>query len=126
MIESTDNPWDTEQGRLAQVERFRRLAEGDGALADFAKDVVSGRAAPRDLLSSTVLDERILTKLHAAVDQWNALPESTRERLVADSDTTTRERIAELAESAIAQQEPRRLRSEPPDDEPGEVPVILL
>lgn len=70
---------------------------------------------PRDLLTSIVLDDDFFKKLHAVVDQWHAMPESARERLMA------------FAESAVARQkESRRRAPEPPDDEPGEVPVILV
>lgn len=125
MFGPVDNPWNTEQGRIARAETFRRLAQGDGELADFAKDVVAGRASPRELITSTVLSDGFLEPLRAAVDTWHALPDTDREQRVADADAAMRERIDHLAESAVKQSTGRR--PEPPDDdELYEQPVIHL
>lgn len=45
------NPFDTPSGRQAQLAEYRLLAAGEGPVADFAKEVVAGRADPRDLLT---------------------------------------------------------------------------
>lgn len=126
MSGSVHNPWDTEQGRIARAAAFRQLAQGEGELADFAKDVVAGRATPRDLITSNVLSDAFMGTLRTAVEQWQALPDSDRERLVADADTSMRERITQLAESAVELQKVADRRGqEPPDDELYEDPVIL-
>jgi hypothetical protein len=116
------NPWDTEQGRIARAETFRRLAQGDGELADFAKDVVAGRASPRDLVTSNVLSDGFMDTLRVAVEKWHELPDDDREHRVAGADTAMRERITQLAESAISHQKVRP----PDDDELFEQPVVIL
>lgn len=126
MFPPVHNPWDTEQGRIARAEMFRRLAQGDGELADFAKDVVAGRASPRDLITSNVLSDGFMDTLRTAVEKWHELPDGDREERVAGADTAMRERITQLAESAVEDQKVRSRRPEPPDDELYEQPVIIL
>jgi hypothetical protein len=121
-----DNPWNTEQGRIARIEAFRWLARGEGELADFARDVVAGRATARDLVTTPGLSDAALGAVRGAVEEWQALPDDERERLVAESDTAMRERIAGLVSSAVEHRKTTARRPEPPDDEPYERPVILV
>ncbi|GAB3440404.1 hypothetical protein [Actinophytocola sediminis] len=114
-----ENPWATEQGRIARAEQFRRLAEGDGEVAEFAGEVLAGRVAARALLYSPVLSGEAMTNLHALVERWHALPDQEREEIVAAADERTRERIAALAEAAGAPDEPT-----PPDEDPPSGPVL--
>ena len=68
------NPWATPEGEQARLTLFRLHAQGEGALADFAKDVVAGHRKPRDLLvQGGVLDDH-LTDLYAAVQQYHRDP----------------------------------------------------
>lgn len=124
MFPPVNNPWSTEQGRIARAEVFRRLARQDGELADFAKDVVAGRASPRDLLTSNVLSDTFMEALRGQAQKWHDLPDSERERLAEGAEEAVRERIARLAESAVEQNRTRD--PEPPDDEVFDQPVILL
>jgi hypothetical protein len=69
MTEMPDNPWDTEQGRAARAEEFRRLARGEGVLAEFAREVLAGRVDARALVYSSVLSDEAVQNVHALVDQ---------------------------------------------------------
>lgn len=119
MTELPDNPWATEQGRAARAEEFRRLAEGEGEQAEFAREVLAGRVEARALVYSAVLSDEAMGNLHALVDRWHALPDQEREEIVAAADERTRERIAALAEAAGEPDEPT-----PPDEDPRSGPVL--
>ena len=68
------NPWATPEGERARLTLFRLHAQGEGALADFAKDVVAGHRKPRDLLvQGGVLDDH-LDDLRAAVERYHREP----------------------------------------------------
>jgi hypothetical protein len=91
----TDNPWQTAAGRRARSVQFRALAAGDGTLAEFARDVVSGRARPRDLLYSSALAEQLLPDPEEFARRWHELSEEERAAL-GDPEDVTRQRIAAL------------------------------
>lgn len=100
------SPWRTEQGRLARHNQITLLARGQGDLADFARDVLAGRAKPEDLLYRSYLSEKTLGTAHAHVDAWLALPESERDEAIAGSAAATREEIAALAALDLSEPEP--------------------
>jgi hypothetical protein len=91
------SPWRTEQGRRARHNQLILLARGDGDLADFARDVLAGRAKPEDLLYRSYLSEKTLGTAHAEIDAWNALPEAERQADVDGAEARTRAEIAALA-----------------------------
>ncbi|SEF23538.1 hypothetical protein SAMN05421837_102235 [Amycolatopsis pretoriensis] len=103
------SPWRTEQGRRARHNQLALLARGDGDLADFARDVLAGRAKPEDLLYRSYLSEKTLHTAHAEIDAWNALPEADRQAAVEEAEGRTRAEIAALAALDLSQP--------PPDDD---------
>jgi hypothetical protein len=109
-----ENPWATEQGQAARAELLRRVAQGEGELAEYAEEVLIGRVEQRRLLYSSVLSDEAMTNMHRMADQWNALPEDQRAELVADADARLDERIAALAEAAAEQPVPPPDEEEPP------------
>ncbi|OLF14171.1 hypothetical protein BLA60_03195 [Actinophytocola xinjiangensis] len=122
MTELPENPWATRQGRLARAEQFRRLASGEGELAEFAKEVLAGRVEPHALVRSPVLSDEVMRTLHAQVERWHALSDREREEIVAGAEERTRARIealAEAAESAGSADEPG-----PPEEDPPAGPVL--
>lgn len=100
------SPWRSEQGRRARRNQLILLARGDGDLADFARDVVAGRAKPEDLLYRSYLSEKTLRTAHAEIDAWNALPEAERQAAVDGAEDRTRVEIAELAALDLSQPAP--------------------
>ncbi|OXM64601.1 MULTISPECIES: hypothetical protein [Amycolatopsis] len=111
------SPWRTEQGRAALRNWMTLLARGEGDIADFARDVVAGRAQPQDLLYSAYLDERTVASLHQAVDDWHALPADQQQAAITAAGETTEAQIAALAAAEVT--EPAR-RPAPPADDPGD------
>jgi len=85
------------------------LARGEGDLADFARDVLAGRANPEDLLYRSYLSEKTLDAAFADVDAWHALPESEQEAAIAAAAARTREEIEALAALDLS--------DTPPEDE---------
>ncbi|WP_372661109.1 hypothetical protein [Amycolatopsis kentuckyensis] len=100
------SPWRTELGRRARHNQLILLARGDGDLADFARDVLAGRAKPEDLLYRSYLSEKTLRTAHAEIDAWNALPEAERQAAVDEADARTRAEIAALAALDLSQPAP--------------------
>ncbi len=100
------SPWRTEQGRRARHNQLTLLARGDGDLADFARDVLAGRAKPEDLLYRSYLSEKTLGTAHAEIDAWNALPEAERQAEVDGAEARTRAEIAALAALDLTQPAP--------------------
>ncbi|MEU4744891.1 hypothetical protein AB0G02_31125 [Actinosynnema sp. NPDC023658] len=119
------NPFATTEGVQAQRNLFRVLASADdGALADFAKDVVAGRVAPRDLLTRSWAVESVADETLAAIDEFQRLPETERAALVARGPEFLDEYVAGLA-SLDVEAEPtppppprRRPARDEDDDEP--------
>lgn len=91
------SPWRTERGRLARHHQLVLLARGEGDLADFARDVLAGRAKPEDLLYSSYLSEETLESAHAGIDEWHALPETEQQAAITGAEAATRAEIAGLA-----------------------------
>jgi hypothetical protein len=73
------NPFDTSIGRQARLARFRLLAAGTGPVADFAKEVVAGRADPRDLLTTSWVVEDWFDDLQAEADRFRDSPDAQDE-----------------------------------------------
>jgi hypothetical protein len=115
MTTPPENPWATPQGRVARAETLRRLAQGEGEIAEYAKEVLAGRVDERALLYSSILSDNAVSNLHQMVDQWQALPEDQRADLVANADTRLRDDIAALAEAAT---EPDPPAGPPDEDQP--------
>ncbi|WP_033443375.1 hypothetical protein [Saccharothrix sp. NRRL B-16314] len=92
------NPFATAEGEQAQRNLFRALAAADdGAMADFAKEVVAGRRSPRDLLARGWAVESVMDETLAAVDRFHRLPETERTMLVAEGPAFLDEYVAGLA-----------------------------
>ena len=106
------SPWRTEQGRLARHNQMVLLARGEGDLADFARDVLAGRAKPTDLLYRSYLSEETLDAARAGIDEWHALPEEERQAALDGAQARTREEIAALAAADLSEPE-----ADPDDDE---------
>lgn len=74
------NPFDTSVGRQARLAEFRILAaSGDGVLADFAKEVLAGRAEPRELLTTGWVVEGWIDELQAEAERFRDSPEAADE-----------------------------------------------
>lgn len=87
------------------------LARGEGDLADFARDVLAGRAKPEDLLYRSYLDSKTIDAAYVGVDAWHALPEAEQQAAIAGAEAATRAEIAGLAALDL---------SEPPPPPPPE------
>jgi len=73
------NPWESPAGEQAKRTMFRLVAAADeGALSDFAKDVLAGHRAPRDLLKESWVLEESMGDIEAQIDRFSRLPESAR------------------------------------------------
>jgi hypothetical protein len=114
---SAATPWRTEQGRLALHNRMRLLARGEGDFADFARDVLAGRAKPHDLLYSSVLNESTLEALHETVEEWHGLSDAEKQSAMTAADAETRAEIAELAALDLSPEKPAARRETPEDDD---------
>lgn len=120
------NPFATADGEQAQRKLFRALAAADdGAMADFAKEVVAGRRTPRDLLTQGWAVESAMADTLAAIDKFHRLPETERTTLVEGGAAFLDEYVAGLAgldEAELtpppAPPPPSRVRDED-DDEQG-------
>lgn len=91
-----ENPWGTPAGLRAQEVRAKALAAGSGEVAEFAREVVAGRASSRDLLFTSALSDRALQPVRDLVEQWHRLPPADRARLEAEAANDTADRIAAL------------------------------
>jgi hypothetical protein len=100
------SPWRTGPGRLARHNQMVLLARGEGDLADFARDVLAGRAKPEDLLYRSYLSEKTVDAAHEEVDGWLALPEAEQEAAVAAAEAGTRAEIAALAALDLSEPAP--------------------
>lgn len=94
----TVNPWDTEEGRQARRAQLRLLAQDQGDVGEFAREVIVGRAWYRDVLYSSILDDRHLGTALDTVEAWTRLTPEDREAMIADVDRATEQLIAELNE----------------------------
>lgn len=108
---TVENPWATPAGLRAQQARTVRLAAGSGEVADFAREVVAGRASSRDLLYTSALSDRALQPVRDLVDRWHRLPPADRARVEAEAATAVQDRIAAL----------NTLPTEPASDDPTAV-----
>jgi len=107
--------WDTAAGQQARQAQLRLLAQDQGHVGEFAKEVIAGRARYRDVLYSSILDDRHIGTVLDAVDTWSRLTPDEREALIADVDRATEQLIAELNE----------LDPEPTDrDDEGPGPIL--
>ncbi len=92
------NPWDSPAGDRARLNLFRTLAAGEGAMADFARDVVAGTRSPRDVLTTPWAVEEVMDDLMADVARFCELPEAER--------ATSEEEALALVERHLAHQAP--------------------
>jgi hypothetical protein len=120
------NPFATAAGEQAQRTLFRALAAGDdGALADFAKEVVSGRRTPRDLLTQGWAVESVMGETVAEIDKFHRLPETERTALVAAGPAFLDEYVSGLAALDVEAEptpppaRPRPRSRDEDDDEQG-------
>jgi hypothetical protein len=114
------NPFTTAEGEQAQRNLFRALAAvDDGAMADFAKEVVAGRRSPRDLLTQGWAVESVMDETLAAVDKFHRLPEAEREVLVEEGPAFLEEYVAGLAGMDVEPTPPpaRPVRDDDDDDD---------
>jgi hypothetical protein len=91
------NPFDTATGRQARLTQFRLLAAGTGPVADFAKEVVAGRANPRDLLTTSWVVEDWLDDLQAEADRFRDSPDAQDEWTPEQADTFLERHLAGVA-----------------------------
>ncbi|WP_436497112.1 hypothetical protein [Actinokineospora sp. HUAS TT18] len=111
------NPFATTEGAQAQRNLFRALATADdGAMADFAKEVVAGRLTPRDLLTRDWAVESTMDDTLAEIDRFHRLPETEQAALVAEGPAFLDEYITGLANADV---EPPR-----PEDDDEQGPVL--
>lgn len=92
-----ENPWDSEEGRRARENRFRRLAGGTGPIADFAADVVAGRRAPHELLTHAPAAEEINKRFGSCAKLWDRLAPAGRGRLAEQAPEIIRRMVTEHA-----------------------------
>lgn len=95
------NPWQTEAGRTAQQIRLSHLAASSGELAEFAREVVAGRAEYRDVLYSQVLSDDGLAGVRTAIGEWNELPRPAREQMIADAGSALSRYIDAVVETGL-------------------------
>lgn len=121
------NPFETAEGLQAQRNLFRVLAAtDDGAMADFAKEVVAGRLAPRDLLSQSWAVESVVDDADAAIEAFHRLPAAEREQLVADGPAFLDRYVAGLAGMEVeAELKPPPPKRAPVEDDDEEGPPLL-
>jgi hypothetical protein len=119
------NPFATAEGEQAQRNLFRALAAvDDGAMADFAKEVVAGRRSPRDLLAQGWAVESVMDETLAAVDKFHRLPEAERAALVEEGPAFLEEYVAGLA-GLDAELTPPPARPARDDDDDEQGPSLL-
>lgn len=92
-----ENPWRTSEGARARDQLFRRLAGGEGPVADFAKDVVSGERRPEELLTYWPATEEINNRLTACARLWDRLPDAVRNEAIRQAPRTLRAYVRDLA-----------------------------
>lgn len=92
-----DNPWRTLAGARAREHLFRRLAGGEGPIADFAKDVLSGDRRPEELFTYSPASEEITTRLAACARLWHRLPDRTRNAAIQQAHQTLQAYVHDLA-----------------------------
>jgi hypothetical protein len=73
------NPFDTPAGQRAQLAEYRLLATGSGPMADFAAEVLAGRARPRDLVTTGWVVEDWIDELQAEADRFRSSPGADEE-----------------------------------------------
>jgi len=91
-----ENPWATEAGQAARLKQLRYLATGEGAFADFAADVLAGRASLRSLLGGSMLADDDVQEAVDRAQRWRDLPEAERQVLMEDGREFTEWTIAAL------------------------------
>ncbi|MFI9812488.1 hypothetical protein [Saccharothrix variisporea] len=122
-----ENPWATPAGVRAQQARTAQLAAGSGEVADFAREVVAGRASSRDLLCTSALSDRALQPVRDLVERWHRLSPAERARVEAEAATAVEDRIAALntlptEPPAAESPEPRWSGRSRPSRRPGDDP----
>jgi hypothetical protein len=125
------NPFDTAVGRRARLAEFRILAaSGDGVLADFAKEVVAGRASPRELLTTGWVAEGWIDELQAEAERFRASGESEEEWTLEQAQAFLESHLAGVASLDVEAIEAVLTRPEPvaplpeDDEEEGGPPLL--
>jgi hypothetical protein len=121
------NPFDTATGRQARLTQFRLLAKGTGPVADFAKEVVAGRANSRDLLTTSWVVEDWLDDVQAEADRFRDSPDAQDEWTPEQAEEFLERHLAGVAsidvDAVEAQLRPPpvvpKRRQDNDDDEPG-------
>lgn len=118
MTEMT-NPWESPAGEQARRTVFRLLAaKDDGALSDFAKDVLAGHRSPHDVLREGWALEASLGGIEDQIERFHRLPESERTMSLDEAMASINGRIAEINALDVDALE-AELRPEPePEPEP--------
>ncbi|MFC7616261.1 hypothetical protein ACFQV2_25090 [Actinokineospora soli] len=93
---------------------MRLLASGTGELADFAREVLTGRVTERALLYSTILTDTALNPARSAAEAWHHLPHNEQQAIVASAVENTWSEIDTLNTPTRPTPPP------PPDDEDEE------
>lgn len=123
------NPFDTAVGRQARMAEFRILAaSGDGVLADFAKEVVAGRAEPRDLLTTGWVVEGWIDELQAEAERFRDSPEAAQEWTLEQAQGFLERHLAGIASLDVEAIEAALVppaRVAPVDDDEEEGPPLL-
>ncbi|MFD1150560.1 hypothetical protein [Saccharothrix hoggarensis] len=114
------NPWQTPAGERAQQVRLRVLAQGRGEVAEFAREVLAGRASIRDVVYSPVLSDAALEPVRSSVAAWDRMSNAERERLAAEAANHTEERIAALNALDVPAESTRRAPVVEDDDDPDD------
>lgn len=116
------NPYDLPAVTQARRKLYELVSRGDGPLADFAKEVVAGRRAPRDALKENWVLEGELGRLTTEIDRFRALPEEER-TIPYDEAMALVERRFEQLGSTEEERAPQR-RPEPDDDDEERGPFL--
>lgn len=124
------NPFDTSVGRQARLTEFRILAaSGDGVLADFAKEVVAGRAEPRELLTTGWVVEGWIDELQAEAERFRDSPEAAQEWSLEQAQAFLDQHLAGVASLDVEAIEAVLTRPAPvtpvPDEDDEEGPPLL-
>lgn len=121
------NPFDTPAGRQAQLATFRRLAAaGDGAISDFAKEVVAGRASPRELLTTGWVVESWIDDLRTVAQAYQDAPAQADEWSDEEAVAFIERDIAERVEAEEEPKPPPTPRRPVHDEDDGEDGPPLL
>jgi hypothetical protein len=108
----------TEQDRRARENLLRlHAARPDSALADFAKDVLSGRRELRDLAHDSAVADEVLRDAAPSIDAWRDASDAEREQAIATAPDAVARLNATLAGLAPETLTPQRETAATVDEE---------